>query len=41
MELYNTAFMGEGKRDHGEDELDEGDNGDEEEEGEIECTIGK
>ena len=41
MDLDPTAFMGEGQRYHGEEELDEVDNGEEEEEGEIECTIGK
>ena len=41
VEFDPTAFMGEVKRYHGEDQLDEGYNGEEEEVGYTKCTIGK
>ena len=41
MDLNRTTFMGERKLEHGEDKLYGRDGGEEEEEGDIKCTIGK
>ena len=42
VDLDPTVFMGEGQLQHGEDDLDEGNYGqEEEEEGDIKCMIGK